>query len=137
MELSKCRICGERHRLGGCPESVARATALGDAKRREKSSDRATESSREVQSGKGRRKSDNRPAEAVQNVHQLPEVPMDGPSETDSGAPQPRGEPARTNPAKIAGSPNKRGPRGSFDRNAYQRDLMRKRRQAEKRESSK
>lgn len=36
MELSKCRICGERHRLGGCPESATHAKALGDAKRREK-----------------------------------------------------------------------------------------------------
>lgn len=50
------------------------------------------------------------------------------PSDTNSGAPQPRGEPAQTNATQPAGSPNKRGPRGSFDRTAYQRDLMRKRR---------
>lgn len=35
MELPKCKICGERHRLGPClDEQLARAIALGDANRR-------------------------------------------------------------------------------------------------------
>lgn len=54
------------------------------------------------------------------------------PSETNSGAPQPRGEPPQTNAAQPGGSPK-------FDRNAYQREYMRgyRRRQAEKREAEK
>ena len=32
MEHSKCKICGEKHALGGCPEFKARAPALGQAR---------------------------------------------------------------------------------------------------------
>lgn len=60
-----------------------------------------------------------------------------GPLEANSVAPQPRGGSLQTNATQPSGSPNKRAPRGTFDRTAYQRDLMRKRRQAEKREAGK
>lgn len=160
MELPKCRICGERHRLGGCPESVARATALADAKHREKSSGRTDEAkAREVKATRGRPERPKTSPELDAALALL--LPSNHASqnqagvgsersspETNSGAPQPRGEPARTNPVKIAGSPNKRAPRGTFDRLAYQRDYMRKRRasgkvdkwdrrQAEKQENEK
>lgn len=146
MELSKCRICGERHRLGGCPESVARATALADAKHREKSygwtdEAKAREEVAAVAASKMANDHESKLQAGVGSERSSPE--------TNSGAPQPRGEPLQTNATQPSGSPNKRAPRGTFDRKAYQREYMRarrasgkvdkwdRRRQAEKRETGK
>jgi hypothetical protein len=95
MDLPKCKICGERHRLGGCPTSSGGGAARG--------------------------KSDPAPPEAKRGLR----VPA-----LKSHAPIGDGI-ALTSIAHPAPTKRKRAPKGTFDRTAYQREYMRKRRKKE------
>jgi len=93
MDLPLCKLCGDRHRLGGCP----------------KYSDPASERRKWLQAmaGPARR-------ESVETVAPLPATPVTGTN-------------PETTPRKKPGRPAT-----GFDKKAYQRDLMRKRRAAAK-----
>lgn len=102
MDLPRCKICGERHRLGGCPSS--------------KSSDGGVES-RHAGSLVGRAATDRMTGNTSRADALNEGTPSGGLPSLEAG---------------VAPSPSeakrKRAPRGTFDRNAYQRDYMRKRR---------
>jgi|SRR5580693_5075146 hypothetical protein len=96
MELPKCKICGDRHRLGPCPSTQLKI--------------------------------------GPKRVERLQEV-ISSATATDkavSAAPRVAGTGSAGDGGSIPSrSTTKRAPRGTFDRNAYMREYMRKRRQKE------
>lgn len=107
MDHPKCKICGDRHRLGPCAQSLKKVS----------------------------------PKAANEMVGGLPVTAA--PYLADG-----TGRRASTSAAKLkadletgltageTATPRKRAPRGTFDRKAYQRELMRKRRAAAREKSA-
>lgn len=134
MDLPKCRTCGERHRLGGCPESQARATALADAKRREKSSSEAkgkpqTPAGSKTGDGLARNSSDGRTDEAMAGDVGAASGRLSGP--------KPASAEHHESAEEVGMGSERSSPSGAkFDRDAYHRnymkEYMRKRRAAKK-----
>jgi hypothetical protein len=123
MEHSKCKICGEKHALGGCPEFKARAVALGQARAMAKINpfedaargrDPVPKSSGGGVEGHARLAQAGTARKAPRSTTERPALPV----QVDE---------AGINPGPPEAK-RKRAPRGTFDRNAYQREYMRKRR---------
>lgn len=119
MEFPKCKFCGERHRNG--PEWCSALKSSGGG----------------VESRHADVRSKTGGAEAT--------VPSRGESTYKGWQKSPRHPTNRVVPAQISGNQSvagvapsppeakkKRAPNGTFDRKAYQRELMRKRRAAKK-----
>jgi hypothetical protein len=145
MDLPLCKICGDRHRLGGCPQFQGM-----EADERRKwfkgmSSGAPNRQASESRAGKAQEESPlavalDKGRQAGVEAGQLPAPEVEGHHEAQEGrrekadqqareryvsAPQEAGQTARQpadNPA--GGKPSK----AKFDKNTYQRELMRKRR---------
>ena len=102
MKHQRCRLCGEEHRLGPCPSSKAVAAALEAIK------------APATPNPEGRPKR-SRKAKAV-----------------EPGDAQPATDASRRVQIPASGDKKKRAPRGTFDRQAYQRDYMRRKAAAKK-----
>ena len=144
MEHSKCKICGEKHALGGCPEFKALAAALGQARAMAKINpfeDAARGRDSAPKSSGGSRVEDNpRPhgaspqqgvatsSKPAQGRPRISDKPSRGKGSVAANVAKPQIEPASALPQSPPEAKRKRAPRGTFDRNAYQREYMRKRR---------
>ena len=108
MDLPLCKICGDRHRLGGCPkfkDSNEQRRAWLKAMVQPKETADAPETSRAPQT------------DQHHQAQTAPEAGQPG-REQAGGLPAPQVIPQEAKP--------------KFDKNAYQRELMRKRRAAAK-----
>ena len=136
MDLPKCKICGEKHRLGPCPQSRA-TNPVAKATKGKAGTAEVDGLVRRSTAGTGLRV-----GEAVAVQPTTSEI-MDVTSRERPATNLARGEAVtqRTVNAPIAGSNPAEPAKKPFDRNEahrnYMRDYMRRRRQAEKQETEK
>jgi len=116
MDFPKCKFCGERHRNG--PEWCSELKSSGGG----------------VESRHAAGVVPEQPVHGIGSEHRVRKA-RNGPQAGVAPSP-PEAKPKKAKPLSKAiaeglhteSKPKKRAPRGTFDRKAYQRELMRKRR---------
>lgn len=138
MDLPFCKICGERHRLGHCPEwdgptEKIHAAKTAPAPKADQHHKAQGQAETRQQAGEQARQlppqtiGSTAPVPTPSLAERVQPVPVATP-EGESATVSPDGEPRDLSGGVEGADLSPRSDKPKFDRNAYQRELMRTRR---------